>query len=497
MAPDEPMGVPTTCRSGRALEMVFSSPAFLSYFLPLCLLSYFLIRERSRQIFFIASGLLFFSTAGGASIYVILCSVVFTFVVGQRIRNSRRRGQIFRARAFATLGYIGALSPLLYFKYSTFVVVELNNLFNFSEGLQLSDRILPLAISFYTFQCISFLSDTYSSPETVVSLQKFAAYILFFPQLIAGPIVRLADVSADLDSINRSRRDDFRIGAYRFTLGLGKKVLIGDNSGRIVAGVMSSSDSLMTSADVWLMAVAATVQIYFDFSGYSDMAIGLARMFGVRLNENFERPYTSASITEFWRRWHVSLSTWFRDYLYIPIGGNRRGNIRTYANLLVVFTLTGWWHGAAWTFLCWGWLHGAALIVERLTSRHREQSLIVALHRRIARRVWTMSIVVIGWLLFFADSLQTFLGWVVRLWPTHGWSVSPLVGLELDAISVCALVIGGLSIFSSRKVSLGRKVELLLEKPRMFIDALFILVLGLSLIRVLSTSFAPFIYFQF
>ena len=401
------------------------------------------------------------------------------------------------ARALATIGYIGALSPLLYFKYSTFVVVELNNLFNFSDGLALPDRILPLAISFYTFQCISFLSDTYTAPETVVSLQKFAAYILFFPQLIAGPIVRLADVSEDLDSAGRSRSDDFRIGAYRFTLGLGKKVLIGDNSGRIVAGVMSSSDSLMTSADVWLMAIAATVQIYFDFSGYSDMAIGLARMFGVRINENFERPYTSESVTEFWRRWHVSLSTWFRDYLYIPIGGNRRGNLRTYVNLLIVFTLTGWWHGAAWTFLCWGWLHGAALVAERLTSRHHEQSINVAFHRRIGRRVWTMSVVVVGWLLFFAESLQTFFGWVVRLWPTHGWSVSPLVQSEIDAISVAALVVGGLSIFSTRKVSLGRKVELLLARPRVLVDVLFVLVLGLSLIRVLSTSFAPFIYFQF
>jgi len=480
--------------------MVFSEPAFLFYFLPVVIALYGLFGWRTRIWFFVGSGIAFFSAAGMTSLLLIILLICVSFLFGRLFDSRLISSSPFLSRVILPIGITFCFVPLIIFKYAGFLITEFEKFTHFEVGYE-TNFILPLAISFYTFQCASYLIESHSSVSTKVnhsppSFTIFAAYILFFPQLIAGPIVRLEDVYSQLLKEENLSWLDFRAGAHRFSLGLSKKVLIGDNAGRLVGAVMSSPEPLLTSVDVFVLLFGVTVQIYFDFSGYSDMAIGLARIFGVRLNENFRRPYSATSVTDFWRRWHISLSTWFRDYLYVPLGGNRRSNRRTWLNLAIVFTVTGLWHGAAWTFLLWGWFHGIALVLERIGGRRRRRPC-----RRsddFLGRARTLIVVMFGWLIFFAGSLEQFVVWVFRLFPTSlsSFGLSPLVWLEVDIFSVGALSIGSFLVVFSGKVSLGERLERFGNSVRGF-DVAISAMLVLSCLRVLSSSFTPFIYFQF
>ncbi len=378
--------------------MVFASPIFLFLFLPLTLAAYFLLPRAWRNGVLLVASLGFYAWGEAPYLLLVLFSVAFNYLLGTAISRapsaSRRRGWL----AAAITGNLGLLAL---FKYANFAVANVNALAPILAitPLAVAAIPLPLGISFFTFHAISYVVDVYKrNADAERNLPRFALYILLFPQLIAGPIIRWRDIAAQLRARDQ-RLADFSYGARRFVLGLGKKVLIANTLGATADRIFTLPSGDLTTPLAWLGIVCYTLQIYFDFSGYSDMAIGLMRMFGFRILENFNYPYISRSVREFWRRWHISLSNWFRDYLYIPLGGNRRGERRAYANLVLVFTLCGLWHGASWPFVLWGAWHGLFLVVER-----------AGLDRVLARigpftHLYTLLAVMGGWVLFRCETL--------------------------------------------------------------------------------------------
>lgn len=336
--------------------MLFSSVPFLFYFLPAVLLVYFLVPKRAKNGVLLLSSLVFYGWGEPRYLPVMLVSILQGYIFGrliERFRDTRR------AKLFLVLSVLLSLGTLAYFKYADFMIANLNALTGLSAPLL--RLALPVGISFYTFQILSYTVDVYRG--TVPAQRNFidlAAYIAMFPQLIAGPIVRYSDIAVQLKTREHSV-SEAASGARRFILGLAKKILLANLLGELVSSFRASAD--LSVLYYWLGAIAFTLQIYYDFSGYSDMAIGLGRIFGFRFPENFQYPYLSGSITEFWRRWHISLGSWFRDYLYIPLGGNRKGSARQLLNILLVWLATGLWHGAAWNFVVWGLLNAFFILL--------------------------------------------------------------------------------------------------------------------------------------
>jgi alginate O-acetyltransferase complex protein AlgI len=378
--------------------MVFASPLFLFVFLPATLAAYFALPRRFRNGVLLIASLAFYAWGEARYVPLILASVAFNWWMGLRIAEASESGLRKRWLALAVTGNIATLAL---FKYANFAAANVNTLAPiFGIGpVSLAEIPLPLGISFFTFHAISYVVDVYKrNADAQKSIPTFALYILLFPQLIAGPIIRFRDIAAQLVARD-ARLADFAYGVRRFTLGLGKKVLIANTLGASADTIFALPGAELTAPLAWLGLVCYTLQIYFDFSGYSDMAIGLMRMFGFRILENFNYPYISRSIREFWRRWHISLSNWFRDYLYIPLGGNQRGERRAYANLVIVFLLCGLWHGASWPFVLWGAWHGAFLVAER-----------AGLDRVLRRiggfaHVYALLAVMGGWVLFRCETL--------------------------------------------------------------------------------------------
>ncbi len=378
--------------------MVFSSPLFLFAFLPAIVLGYFAVPARAKNGFLLTGSLAFYLVGAGAYTLVLLAAVGLNFgivLAMQPMHGARRRLALAAALAVN-------MTPLAVLKYSAFGAETLNAMLGAlnAEPVLVPSVFLPAGISFFAFQGAAYAFDVYRgqiAPSR--SLINYALFISFFPQLIAGPIVRYQNIAAALPK----REHSWTLveqGLVRFGFGLGKKVLLADSLGRVADTVFQLNGSQGVSPGVaWLGVVCYTFQIFFDFSGYSDMAIGLGRVFGLPLPENFLQPYRAATVTEFWRRWHVTLSTWFRDYLYIPLGGNRRGVLRTSLNLAVVFLLCGLWHGAAWTFVLWGAYHGVLLSVERIMGVRGW-----LLRSGTVGRVRTMLLVMIGWVVFRAPS---------------------------------------------------------------------------------------------
>ncbi len=377
--------------------MVFASPLFLFAFLPLVLAAYFAAPARLRNGVLLAASILFYVWGEGALIALVAGSVLVNWRLGIAIaaaEGAPRRRRL--AAAVAT-----NLALLGVFKYAGFVTTNADLLLrSFTEhGITAAAIPLPLGISFFTFHAISYVVDVHKRralPER--RLPDFALYILLFPQLIAGPIIRWRDIAQQIPR-REERLADFAYGVRRFVIGLGKKVLVANTLGATADQVFALPVAELTTPVAWLGLACYTLQIYFDFSGYSDMAIGLMRLFGFRVLENFNYPYVARSIREFWRRWHISLSNWFRDYVYLPLGGNRRGRARGYANLVIVFLLCGLWHGASWNFVLWGAWHGVFLVVERA-------GLGPVLDRRPRiGHVYALLVVMAGWVLFRSDSL--------------------------------------------------------------------------------------------
>ena len=466
--------------------MLFSSIPFLYYFLPCVLILYFLAPKRCKNAVLLLASLVFY--AWGEPVYVVwmVLSIVLGYVLGLLIEKFRGKPL---SRVFLTLSVVTSLGLLCYFKYVDFFIANFNAVFGLS--VPLLKIALPIGISFYTFQLLSYTIDVYRG--TVAAQRNFitlAAYIAMFPQLIAGPIVRYSDVAAQLTRRTHSF-EKTALGIRRFVLGLAKKILIANALGELCDIFRASGDKSVLF--YWLYAIAFTLHIYFDFSGYSDMAIGLGKLFGFDFIENFRYPYISASITEFWRRWHISLGSWFRDYVYIPLGGNRVGRLKWLRNILVVWLLTGFWHGAAWNFIVWGLMFAALLMLEKLfLHRYLEKT-------KVLRHVYVLFFVILSFVIFnAADMGQAFsdLGAMFGAGDLPIWSAEWSYYLRSYAVILALAVVGATPLPQKllAAVRRSRTGELVLRIAEPVVLAVLLLVMTAYLV---DGSFNPFLYFRF
>jgi alginate O-acetyltransferase complex protein AlgI len=477
--------------------MVFSSPPFLFLFLPALLALHGIVPRAWRNTLLLAASVFFYGFGEKVFVLIMLGLIAANWALGLWIDRARGTPGARVALAGAVVVNIGMLAV---WKYANFLADNLNALL-LSAGLspvRLDPIALPIGISFYVFQMFAYVIDVYRADTPVQrNPGKVALYVMFFPQLIAGPIVRYRDVADQIDR-RRITRHSFATGVRRFILGLGKKVLIANTVAGPADALFGVPPDQLTAGAAWLGVACYALQIYFDFSGYSDMAIGLGRMFGFRFLENFLYPYTSRSVTEFWRRWHISLSTWFRDYLYVPLGGNRRGPARTYFNLLTVFLLCGLWHGASWTFVAWGLFHGAFLVAERLGLGALLQRL-----PTFAQRAYTLLAVLVGWVFFRAGTFSQAAGYLAAmagLSPASGLE-QPL-GLHLTPDVLMALVGGTLASTPLLPVlarwRARRRRAPAFEAAMSFGGAVgLIVVLAASATLLAADTYNPFIYFRF
>ena len=466
--------------------MVFSSMFFIWVFLPILLLVYFLFSKhlKIQNAILLLFSLLFYSWGEPKNIIYMIITILINYFLALLLSQSKVK---WKRRVFLTLAIFFDLGLLGYFKYSTFLATNINHLFQ-SEILPLKEIVLPIGISFYTFQILSYVIDLYwEKIELQKNIVQLTLYISFFPQLIAGPIVRYSSIEKQLAK-RKVDIEKFTIGIKRFIYGLAKKVLIANTMASYVDNVYSLGFDNVSTIVSWLVAICYMLQIYYDFSGYSDMAIGLGKMFGFDFSENFNYPYLSTSITEFWRRWHISLSTWFKEYLYIPLGGNKKGKIRTYLNLWIVFFTTGLWHGASWNFIIWGLYHGLFMFIERLFFKK-----IIDKHKMIGF-FYTGFVVIIGWVFFRAPSLKSAMNVLARMFTLNTTSVIK-ISMTTDfkfyfILGLAILLSGIIQKFWSSKIE-NSKVKVILEP---------ILILGLfalSIMNLVSNTYNPFIYFRF
>ena len=467
--------------------MLFSSITFLFYFLPVVIAVYFLIPKQvlwARNAALLIASLIFYSWGEPVYVFLMIYSACFNWFMAREIEKTKDRGKSARADLIFTIAV--DLSILCFFKYFSFVMDNISAL----TGVEIhyTALALPIGISFYTFQAMSYIFDVYRRKVRAQrSLFKFTLYLSFFPQLIAGPIVKYRDIEKQLAS-RETTPVSFGEGASRFIIGLGKKVLLANNLGALQAAVLALPDENITAVSYWIGAFAFTMQIYFDFSGYSDMAIGLGRMFGFTFSENFNYPYVASSITEFWRRWHISLSTWFREYLYYPLGGNRVPPARHIFNLVVVWALTGLWHGASWTFVVWGLYYCAVLILEKYVYGRYLKVLPPA-----AGHIYTMLVVSVGWVIFMSDSIKTAIAYLKTCFMLGGYAL-------FDASTVFLLRTSIVLISISVLCSTGHPGKMLNKlRERIPIAWLAVLfgILVLSTAYLLYSTYNPFLYFRF
>lgn len=487
--------------------MVFSSISFLFLFLPLVLTFHFLLPGITlRNYFLLLASLLFYVIGEGKFVFFILGLVLLNYGLGRWIETTRERGYSQKTLAIA-LAVILNLGCLVYLKYTNFFINNLNVFLKTfgSSPVEFYKIYLPLGISFFTFHAISYVIDIYRGKVNAQKdIGKLTLYFTFFSQLIAGPIIRYHDLDRQLTN-RKIAIDDFAEGIRRFILGLGKKALIANTLAEPVNQIFAIPGNQLTPGLSWLGILCYTLQIYFDFSGYSDMAIGLARMFGFHFLENFNSPYIAQSIQEFWRRWHISLSNWFRDYLYIPLGGNRCSPLRTYFNLTVVFFLCGLWHGASWNFIVWGLFHGMFMVLERigLMQPFTESKWL------LVRHFYALLIIMISWVFFRASTLSYSLSFLTAM---AGFAQG--TGLEYHALIylnweiVLAIIIGIVASTPvlSKLSSFYRQLAFNCPKrAAAMIDAIFFSLSGLSLavifltavIKLAAGTYNPFIYLQF
>lgn len=473
--------------------MVFSSSFFLFAFLPLFLACYYAVPHKLKSLVILGGSYAFY--AWWRVDFVLLFGVVtlFNYYVSKIIIRHENN-----CKKALTVGVIGNLLTLGYFKYFNFGVDTFNALLGINDSGSITawDVILPIGISFYIFQAISYLIDVYrNDAKPANSFVDFAAFISLFPQLIAGPVLRYKDVADQF--YNRTHTaDKFTEGAIRFAMGFCKKIFIADTLAPLADNIFALENP--TFMDSVLGVLAYTAQLYFDFSGYSDMAIGLGLMMGFRFVENFNHPYISRSITEFWQRWHISLSSWLRDYLYIPLGGNRKGNKRTYINLTLTMVLGGLWHGANWTFILWGILHGGVMAIERfITGNDKTRSV----YPRVLALPITLFIVMMGWVLFRSETVDGAFAIYAGLLGQNGIDVSDSYAWSITNLQIFTLLGAYIIVFVSPLfVNTDRKVigdktwanNLSLSK-QVIVAILFIIAIA----KLIAQSFSPFLYFQF
>ena len=458
--------------------MIFSSITFLFYFLPIVLICYFVVPNRFRNAVLMVFSLLFYGWGEPKYLVFMMISVVMGYVIGLLLEKQEKKKMRQSLMALSLLINLGMLG---YFKYANFFVE------NFGKATGISVPVLnvalPVGISFYTFQILSYVIDVYRRDvKAQRSIINLAAYITMFPQLIAGPIVRYSDIEKQLCNRNYTF-EKMMDGIRRFIIGLSKKVLIANQLGELCNVFQNSKEQSVVF--FWVNAIAFTLQIYFDFSGYSDMAIGLGKLLGFDFVENFNYPYISKSITEFWRRWHISLGTWFRDYVYIPLGGNRKGAKRQIINILIVWALTGFWHGAEWNFLFWGLYFAVILIVEKNFLLDKLNT------SKVLGHVYTLFLVIIGFVIFNVTGIREIIGYLKNMFGLGGLpAISKETMYYLKSYMPCILmgVVGATpvvkNIFARWKHSVAESVVL---------AALFVLAAAF----LVNGSFNPFLYFRF
>lgn len=461
--------------------MVFSSITFLYYFLPVVLAIYYIVPKKCKNIILLIASFCFYFYGEPKYTLLMLFSIICTYIFGILIDKYKKHSKLL-----LTLFIFISVGILIYFKYINFIIQNIN--------LWLTNKIdfiyvaLPIGISFYTFQMISYIIDVYRGQAKVQkNILKLAMYVSLFPQLIAGPIVRYTTIEEQLEG-REHNISKFANGVRRFIIGLGKKVLIANVLGELIAIFSSSKE--MSVLFYWLYGISAMLQIYFDFSGYSDMAIGLGKMFGFDFLENFNYPYVATSITDFWRRWHISLSTWFRDYIYIPLGGNRVSKIKWLRNILVVWMLTGLWHGAAWNFIAWGLFFGILLILEKVFLEKYIKKL-----PKFLSRIYVLLIVMISFIIFngesFANIMQN-IGGLIGIGNVPIVSNESIYYLQSYFIVIIVGIIGSTPIL--KNIANNNKLEKLVS----FLEPIFLLsILLICTSYIVDGSFNPFLYFRF
>ena len=466
--------------------MLFSSMTFVFMFLPIVCISYLFIRNDIRNSLLLVASIIFYAW-GEPNYLVIMLSTIIINYWGARLLDKYRS----KAKLILSATILLDLSFLFYFKYFDFVITNINHIT--SANIPLHKIIMPIGISFYTFQAISYLIDVYRKETTVQKdIYKLALYITLFPQLVAGPIIKYHDIDKQIEKRSITLKK-VSLGVKRFIIGLSKKMLIANTMGAVADKIFTQSPENFDPFISWIGAIAYSLQLYYDFSGYSDMAIGLGLIFGFRFLENFNYPYISKSITEFWRRWHISLSTWFKEYLYIPLGGNRISPQRTYINLFIVFLATGIWHGANWTFVVWGLWHGAFIIFEKATNWHKKLG---SIKLSIAHHIYTIFIFVIGWVIFRADNIGYAYEYIKNMFGMID------LGQEyyhfayyidnLEIITFIVAIICATPVFSKMLyIPFSKKVQR--ATVNIWLGILFLL----SASSIAASTYNPFIYFRF
>ena len=472
--------------------MVFSSLLFLFRFLPAVLILYFIVPKRFRNLVLLLVSLIFYAWGEPKYVFLMLFSILITYLGGFMVDRFRSSGDGKKAKISMIVTVALALSLLGFFKYADFVIETVNRIGH--TDIDLLRLSLPIGISFYTFQTISYVIDVYRGDARVQkNIISYGAYVTMFPQLIAGPIVRYSTIDEQLRT-RRESAEEFAGGAERFVIGLGKKVLLANSAGALWDSIRVMDASTMPALTAWLGIAAYTFQIYFDFSAYSDMAIGLGHMFGFRFLENFNYPYQAKSVTEFWRRWHISLGTWFREYVYIPLGGNRVSRARFIRNIMIVWMLTGIWHGADWNFVLWGIYYGVLLLVEKLfLKKYLEKT------PGWLQHVYTMFTVMIGWFIFTWNENESGFAYLKAMFGMGGGFADrgTVYLLYTNAILLVMLILGSTDL-PARLAGLCRariagRDTLTTVVRCVFLTAVFFL----STAYLVNASYNPFLYFRF
>lgn len=463
--------------------MLFSSMTFVFMFLPIVCALYLLSQKRFHNPILLAASILFYAWGEPKYLAIMLLTILINYAGAIAVEKFNHK------KLWLIFTIIVDLGLLIYFKYFNFIIDNINNLFH--SHINAIDVIMPIGISFYTFQALSYVIDVFRGDcKAQKDIYKLALYICLFPQLIAGPIVKYHDVAEQIED-RKVNFDKVTIGVKRFIIGLSKKMLIANTLGAIADKIFTQPADTFSPLVAWLGSISYTLQLYYDFSGYSDMAIGLGLIFGFQFMENFNYPYISKSITEFWRRWHISLSTWFKQYLYIPLGGNRISKNRTYINLGIVFLLTGIWHGASWNFVFWGIWNGFFIILEKMTGWHNDTD---KLPVKILKHIYTIFVFILGWVMFRADDMAyawTYLKNMFGMVKVH--DITYTMMYYVDNVEIVTLIIAILCA-----MPIFRNMIHIEKKPVKLLVNIWLLVLFiLSSASIAASTYNPFIYFRF
>jgi len=475
--------------------MLFSSMTFIYVFLPILFLIYFIVKKELRNLVLLIASTIFYGWAEPKYLVIMLLTIIINyfgaiFIEKTRINFSKNKIDklVFIFTIFINLGI------LIYFKYFNFLINSFNSLFHFN--ISLLNIIMPIGISFYIFQAMSYLIDVYKKEVKVQKdIYKLALYICLFPQLIAGPIIKYHDIEQAI--VNREIDfEKVNIGIKRFIIGLAKKVLIANVLGNIADKIFSQYPDTYTQPIAWLGAFSYAFQIYFDFSGYSDMAIGLGLIFGFKFMENFNYPYISKTVTDFWRRWHISLSTWFKQYVYISLGGNREGKIKTYRNLLIVFLLTGIWHGASWNFVLWGLWSAIFIIIEKILNVKEFENTKQPILVNIIAHIYCGLFIVIGWVMFRADNMKYAFKYLLNMFGLLEINTDKIMYTTLyyidtiEILTIIAAILCSMPLFKNL-------IYIQNKKAKFFVNIWLLILFILSTASIASNTYNPFIYFKF